>query len=102
MVVAVAESAPVRSTFTNTRAGKALVRRFVAGDISGRRDCDSKDLNRQGMKVSLDLLGEEVHSAEEVESALAGVCRLPRRDRRQLDRRECLDQADPARTCLRS
>ncbi len=71
MVVAVAESAPVRSTFTNTRAGKALVRRFVAGDTLAEAIEAAQRLNRQGMKVSLDLLGEEVHSADEVEAALA-------------------------------
>ena len=71
IVVAVAESAPVRSTFTNTRAGKALVRRFVAGDTLAEGIEAAKKLNRQGMKVSLDLLGEEVNSADEVEAALA-------------------------------
>jgi proline dehydrogenase len=71
MVVAVAESAPVRSTFTNTRAGKALVRRFVAGDTLAEAIDAARKLNRQGMKVSLDLLGEEVNSAGEVEAALA-------------------------------
>ena len=72
VVVAVAESAPIRSTFTNTRAGKALVRRFVAGDTLGDAIGVAAALNRQGMKVSLDLLGEEVHSADEVEAALNG------------------------------
>ena len=71
VVVAVAESAPVRSTFTNTRAGRALVRRFVAGDTLADAIAAAMTLNSQGMKVSLDLLGEEVHSAQEVESALA-------------------------------
>lgn len=71
MVVAVAESTPVRSTFTNTRAGKALVRRFVAGDTLAEAIGAAQKLNRQGMKVSLDLLGEEVNSAVEVEAALA-------------------------------
>ena len=71
IVVAVAESAPVRTTFTNTRAGKALVRRFVAGDTLAEAIEAAKKLNRQGMKVSLDLLGEEVNSADEVEAALA-------------------------------
>ena len=71
MVVAVAESAPVRSTFTNTRAGKALVRRFVAGDTLAEAIEAARTLNRQGMKVSLDLLGEEVRSPGEVEAALA-------------------------------
>ena len=72
VVVAVAEWAPIRSTFTNTRAGKALVRRFVAGDTLGEAIGVAAALNRQGMKVSLDLLGEEVHSADEVEAALNG------------------------------
>jgi proline dehydrogenase len=71
LVVAVAEFAPVRSTFTNTRAGKALVRRFVAGDTLAEAIEAAKKLNGQGMKVSLDLLGEEVNSAVEVEAALA-------------------------------
>lgn len=72
MVVAVAESAPVRSTFTNTKAGKALVRRFVAGDTLADAIGAATALNRAGMKVSLDLLGEEVRSTDEVENALAG------------------------------
>jgi proline dehydrogenase len=71
MVVAVAESAPIRSTFTNTRAGQALVRRFVAGDTLAEAIGAATTLNRQGMKVSLDFLGEEVHTADEVEAALA-------------------------------
>jgi len=72
VVVAIAEFAPVRSTFTNTRAGKALVRRFVAGDTLAEAIEAARKLNSQGMKVSLDLLGEEVNSAVEVEAALAG------------------------------
>ena len=72
VVVAVAEWPPIRATFTNTGAGKALVRRFVAGDTLGDAIGVAAALNREGMKVSLDLLGEEVHSAEEVESALNG------------------------------
>jgi proline dehydrogenase len=71
MVVAIAESAPVRSTFTKTTAGKALVRRFVAGDTLAEAIEAAQKLNRQGMKVSLDLLGEEVNSPVEVEAALA-------------------------------
>ena len=72
VVVTVAEWSPIRSTFTNTRAGKALVRRFVAGDTLSDAIGVATALNRQGMKVSLDLLGEEVHSADEVEAALSG------------------------------
>jgi len=70
MVVAVAESVPVRSMVTTTRAGKAVARRFVAGDTLAEAVTAGFVLNRQGMKVSLDLLGEEVHSSAEVETAL--------------------------------
>lgn len=70
MVVAVAESGPVRSIITNTRAGKAVVRRFVAGETLDAGIVAAKNLNRQGTKVSLDLLGEEVRSTGEVEAAL--------------------------------
>ncbi len=72
MVVAVAESAPVRSMVTGTRAGRGLARRFVAGDTLSEAIGAATTLKHQGMKVSLDLLGEEVHSADEVEAALAG------------------------------
>ena len=72
IVVALADSAPVRSSLTKTRAGKALIRRFVAGDTLASALEAAARLNREGMKVSLDLLGEEVHSAGEVETALAG------------------------------
>lgn len=72
MVVAVAESAPVRSMVTGTRAGRALARRFVAGDTLSEAIGAATTLKNQGMNVSLDLLGEEVHSAGEVEAALAG------------------------------
>ena len=72
VVVAVAEWSPIRSTFINTKAGRALVRRFVAGDTLGDAIGVAAALNRHGMQVSLDLLGEEVHSADEVEAALKG------------------------------
>jgi proline dehydrogenase len=47
-----------------------LVRRFVAGDTLADAIATAAALNRAGMKVSLDLLGEEVHSAGEVTVAL--------------------------------
>ena len=70
MVVAVAESGPVRSIITNTGAGKAVVRRFVAGETLEAGIVAARNLNRQGLQVSLDLLGEEVRSTGEVEAAL--------------------------------
>jgi proline dehydrogenase len=71
-VIAGAESAPVRSLVTGTRAGRALARRFVAGDTLTEAIGVATTLNHQGLKVSMDLLGEEVHSADEVEAALEG------------------------------
>ena len=65
-VVALAESPPVQSTLTRTRAGKALIRRFVAGDTLAAAIETAAGLNGHGMRVSLDLLGEEVHSTDEV------------------------------------
>jgi proline dehydrogenase len=72
MVVATAESAPVRTVVTRTKAGRALARRFVAGDTIDQAISVAHALNRSGMLVSLDLLGEEVTAAGEVEAALEG------------------------------
>ncbi|HSL26128.1 MAG TPA: proline dehydrogenase family protein [Acidimicrobiia bacterium] len=72
VVVAAAESDPVRSVITRTRAGKALAGRFVAGDTVDQAIAAARQLNSAGMEVSLDLLGEEVATSMEVEAALAG------------------------------
>jgi proline dehydrogenase len=72
VVVGTADSRPARSLVTGTRAGRALARRFVAGETLAEAAAVAKRLNHGGMKVSLDLLGEEVTSEAEVEAALAG------------------------------
>ncbi len=61
MVVAVTEAGPVERTITGTRPGKALARKFVAGDTLDEAVAATRILNRQGFTVSLDLLGEECH-----------------------------------------
>ncbi|MFV1960353.1 MAG: proline dehydrogenase family protein [Acidimicrobiia bacterium] len=46
---------------TGTRPGRALVRRFVAGDTLDEAVAAARELNSSGLLVSLDHLGEEVH-----------------------------------------
>lgn len=79
LVVGTAESKPVRKLITGTRAGRALARRFVAGDTLEEAISAAHQLNRAGMSVSLDLLGEEVTKGEEVELALDGYITCLRR-----------------------
>jgi len=51
---------PVRSAFTRTRPGKALARRFVAGESLDEAMEVAADLVAAGCEVSLDYLGEHV------------------------------------------
>jgi proline dehydrogenase len=59
-VVALTEARPVERTITRTRPGKAVARRFVAGDTLDEAVSVAKQLNGEGLLVSLDFLGEEV------------------------------------------
>lgn len=54
---------------TGTRPGRTLAERFVAGDTLDDAVTVAGDLNSEGMKVSLDLLGEEVHDEASALSA---------------------------------
>jgi proline dehydrogenase len=63
-VVATAGAAPVRKTITGSRAGRALAHRFVAGDTLAAGAAVAGHLNREGLMVSLDLLGEEVEDRD--------------------------------------
>ena len=64
MVVAVTEARPVERAITGTRAGRALAHRFVAGDTLDDAVVAARAANRDGLSVSLDLLGEEVGDAD--------------------------------------
>ena len=55
--------------FTELAAGRALADRFVAGETLDDAMRVAKDLNGQGMSVSLDYLGEHVESHESAERA---------------------------------
>lgn len=62
--------APVRKAITATGPGKALARRFVAGDTLDEAVRAARTLNTEGFLVSLDLLGEEVHDAATARAAV--------------------------------
>jgi proline dehydrogenase len=58
--MAVTGAAPVEKLVTETRPGRALAGRFVAGDTLDEAVVVARRLNEEGFRVSLDLLGEEV------------------------------------------
>lgn len=64
MVVSTTQARPVEKLVTGTRPGKALARRFVAGDNLDDAIRVAKTLNAEGFLVSLDLLGEEVRDRD--------------------------------------
>lgn len=64
VIVGLARWKPFEKLITSTRPGRALSRRFVAGDTLEEAVGVSKRLNQEGFLVSLDLLGEEVSDRE--------------------------------------
>lgn len=71
LVVSTTHAPPVEKLITKTRPGKALARRFVAGDTLDEAVVVARDLNTKGILISLDLLGEEVHDENSALAALA-------------------------------
>ena len=71
-VVAVTELGPVEAAITGTRAGRLLAGRFVAGDTLGEAAETAAALNKLGLHVSLDLLGEAVEDRKGAEKATLG------------------------------
>lgn len=71
-VVAVTELGSVEAAITGTRAGRLLAGRFVAGDTLGEAAETAAALNKSGLHVSLDLLGEAVEDREGAEKATLG------------------------------
>ena len=70
-VLAVTERSAMRRLVTETRAGRAVAHRFIAGDTLGEAVAVAKQLNDEGMDVSLDHLGEHVIAIEDAEAATA-------------------------------
>lgn len=62
---------PVERLLTDTRPGKALASRFVAGDNLDDATVVARQLNAEGFNVSLDLLGEEVSDRGSAHQAVA-------------------------------
>jgi proline dehydrogenase len=59
----------VERLVTGTRAGRALARRFVAGETLDEAVRVARRLNDSGLAVSLDLVGEEVHDRDSAHRA---------------------------------
>lgn len=66
-ILAVTERKPVRRTINNTRPGKAVARRFVAGETLDEAMSVAAELVAAGCEVSLDHLGEHVSDRAEAE-----------------------------------
>jgi proline dehydrogenase len=62
--LAVAHSGPVEKVFTQSGPGRAVARRFVAGETLDDAVEVAKRLNGDGLSISLDLLGEEVYDRD--------------------------------------
>lgn len=59
-----------RGTVTHLGVARRSVRRFVAGETLSEAIGVAKDLNSKGMSVSLDLLGENVHTEADSKRAV--------------------------------
>jgi proline dehydrogenase len=59
LVAATTRAGPVEKAITGTKPGKAVARRYVAGDTLDEAVAVARRLNDEGFQVSLDLLGEE-------------------------------------------
>ncbi len=59
-----------RSTVTHLGVARRSVRRFVAGETLEEAISVAQDLNSKGMSVSLDLLGENVHTEADSKRAV--------------------------------
>lgn len=66
-ILAVTERKPVRRTISNTRPGKAVARRFVAGETLDEAMAVAAEVVAAGCEVSLDHLGEHVSDRAEAE-----------------------------------
>lgn len=69
-VLASTRNRMVSKVITGTAPGRYLASRFVAGDDLDGAIPAAQGLNRDGLSVSLDLLGEEVHDADTALAAL--------------------------------
>ena len=70
------ESPAAKRVITRTPVSRALAQRFVAGDTLEEAIDAARALNRQGLTVSLDFLGEAVANRDEAEAATDMAIRI--------------------------
>ena len=75
-LLALSESQTARRVITRTPVSRNLAQRFVAGDTLEDAVEAARALNRAGLLVSLDFLGESVRSREEAEGATDMAIRI--------------------------
>ena len=79
-VIAVADNPLVTKFFTGSNLARGLVDRFVAGESIDEAIAVCHDIAAQGLTITLDQLGENVHTQAEVDAAtatyVAGLRRL--------------------------
>ena len=76
LTLAVTDLTPVRKLFTETRPGRALSTRFVAGETVDEAIAVARRLNADGASVSLDHLGEHVADRDQALAAAADYMAL--------------------------
>lgn len=76
VLLQLANSKKVEAFVRGNRWSAAAARRFVAGETIEEVIEPVRNLNRQGISVSLDLLGESVHNEQEVAEVLDTYLRL--------------------------
>ena len=78
-VIAVADNPLVTRFFTGSKLARGLVDRFVAGESIDEAIVACHDIDARGMTTTLDLLGENVHTQAQVETATAAYVAMLRR-----------------------
>jgi proline dehydrogenase len=85
-MLGITERTWVNRLFTKHPVGRRLATRFVAGESVDEAVSVAQTLNRQGISVSMDHLGEHVHDAGSAEAALMDyMACLDRIESEQLD-----------------
>lgn len=75
-LLAASRSPGVRRMVENTRLTRSVVERFVAGTDELAALRTARELCERGMRVSLDRLGEDVHSAEQANDTVRAYERM--------------------------
>ena len=68
-MLAVTNRTATRKLITDTKVGRAVAHRFVAGNLLSEAVAAAAALNHAGLKVSMDYLGEHVSTAQEAANA---------------------------------